>query len=225
MKRSQAGMTLIEVMVAIAVLALMMAIAWGTIIQTGRAKKHFGQVQDRYREARIALTRISRDLSMSYLSLNEDTSHLDRRTYFKADSMGSVDGVRFSTFAHTRLYADANETDQTIVGYYAGDDPDERGMTDLFRRELRRPGYEKFESMKGEADIVFRDIDKLELTYWDPINREWKESWDSTAADQANKLPDRVKIALTFRDENDREITLTTQARVAMQEALNGFAN
>lgn len=218
-------MTLIEVMVAIGVLALMMAIAWGTVTQTGRAKKHFGAVQDRYREARVAMTRMARDLSMAYLSLNEDTSRMDRRTYFKADSMSSVDGVTFSAFAHTRLYTDANESDQTVIAYYAGDDPDDRGMTDIFRRELRRPGYEKFESMKGEADIVFRDIERLEITYWDPINREWKESWDSTSVESSNKLPDRVKIVLVFKDENDDEITLTTQTRVAMQEALNGFAN
>ncbi len=219
-------MTLIEVMVAIGVLALMMAIAWGTVVQTSRAKKHFGSVQDRYREARVALTRISRDLSMAYLSMNEDQSRLDRRTYFKGESSSGVDSVYFAAFSHTRLYADANESDQTVIAYYSGDDPDERSMTDVFRRELRRPGYEKFESMKGEADIVFRDVERLELSYWDPINREWKESWDSMAADgQANKLPDRVKITLVFRDENDKEITLTTQTRVAMQEALNGFTN
>src|SRR5262249_1749928 len=58
MRRTR-GFTLIEVMVAVAILCLMMIIAWGSVVQTMNANKHFGAIQDRYREARNALGRMA----------------------------------------------------------------------------------------------------------------------------------------------------------------------
>src|SRR5262249_20239250 len=100
MSRRNAGFTLVELMVAIAVLAVMMLFAWGSISQTVRAKKVFGAVQDRYREARNALTRIVHDVEMAYLSGNEDRTQVETRTFFVGESSGEVQSVRFSAFAH-----------------------------------------------------------------------------------------------------------------------------
>lgn len=215
-----------EVMIALAILAVMMALVWGTVSQTGTARRRYGALADRYRVARAALNRVTRDLSMAYLSANEDRSLLDLRTYFKGDPAGDIDELTFSTLAHTRLYADANESDQTVVRYYAASDREDRRKTNLMRRELRRPGNEKFEQLAGEADILFPDIKSFEVTYWDWRDQDWKDSWDTQAIDgQPNRLPDRVKIVMTFVDEGDHEVTLTTQARINMTEVLNFYAN
>jgi general secretion pathway protein J len=221
-----AGFTLIEVLVAIAVLMMMMLIAWGAISQTTRAKTHFGQVEARNRAARAALARMVRDLESAYLSANEDRSLQDPRTYFVAESSGEVNRVRFSSFSHTKLYADANESDQTVVAYYPGTDPDNRQQTDLFRREARRPGIDRWDQLPGEAEPIFADIKRLHLSYWDPVNRDWKETWNTQGVEAtANKLPDRVRIQLTYLDENGKEVTLTTQARIYLQEMVQFITN
>jgi general secretion pathway protein J len=225
-RRGEGGFTLIEVLVACSVLAGMMALTWATASQTVKARKHFAAVDTRYREARVAMARIARDLSVAYLSANEDRSLLDARTYFHGESSGDVDTVTFSTLNHMRLYADTHESDQTVVSYYEGTDPDDKRLTSLFRRELRRPGNEQFASLPGEADVIFSDIEKLKLTYWDVQNQEWEDTWCTLSADgKANKLPDRVRIALTFKGEDGRDITLTTESRVYMQEVLQAYAN
>lgn len=225
-KAAQAGFTLIELMVAITIVAMMMTIAWGTTQQTIRAKKHYEKVQERYREVRVAMNKIVRDLSMAYISTNEDQTLMDRRTFFISEPTGDVDSVRFTTFAHQRLYQDANETDQTIVAYYSGPDPDERRQTNLYRRESRRLANEKWDTIPGEADILFAGIEKFELEFWDVQDQEWEDSWNTVSADgKANKVPDRVKIRLTFLDERGKEVTFTTQSRIHLQETIQFFTN
>jgi general secretion pathway protein J len=226
----QAGFTLIEVMIAIGVLCLMMAIGWGTVVQTMRANQHFGAVEDRYREARNALGRMVTDIESSYISQNEDTTQQERRTFFIGDNSGDVNSLRFSAFAHTRLFADANESDQTVVSYMSGPDPVIRGMTDVMRRESKRMPQtqqgEKWDTVPGSTDILFADVTKLKLAYYDSRDASWKESWTTLGADgSANRMPDRVRISLSFKDEDGKEITLTTQAKVYLQEMLNFYAN
>jgi general secretion pathway protein J len=230
MKRRDKGFTLIEVMIAVGVLALMMVIAWGTVVQTMRANKHFGAVEDRYREARNALAKMVADIQTAYISGNEDRTQQEPRTFFIGDASGDIGSLRFSSFAHTRLYADANESDQTIVAYFSGPDPFVRGQTDVMRRETRRMPNpqqgEKWDSVAGETDILFAAASKLKITYFDNRDQSWKESWSSQGADGgANRTPDRVKISLSFVDEEGKEITLTTQAKVYMQEMLQFYAN
>lgn len=230
MRRRERGFTLIEVMIAVGVLALMMVIAWGTVVQTMRANKHFGAVQDRYREARNALGKMVADIQTAYVSANEDRTQQEPRTFFIGDASGDINSLRFSCFAHTRLYADANESDQTLVAYFSGPDPFIRGQTDLMRRETKRMANpqqgEKWDSVAGETDILFAAASKVKITYFDARDQSWKESWSTQGADSgANRTPDRVKISLSFVDEEGKEITLTTQAKVYMQEMVQFYAN
>jgi general secretion pathway protein J len=227
--RREGGFTLIEVMIAVGVLCLMMAIAWGTVVQTMRANQHFGAVEDRYREARNALGRMVTDIESAYISQNEDTTQQERRTFFIGDNTGEVNSLRFSAFAHTRLYADANESDQTIVAYLSGPDPVNRGQTDVLRRETRRmPSTqqgEKWDSIAGSTDVLFAGVSKLKIAYFDSRDASWKESWSTLGVEgSANRMPDRVRISLSFVDEDGKEITLTTQAKVYLQEMLNFYA-
>jgi general secretion pathway protein J len=214
-------------MIAVTILVLMMAIGWGTVVQTMRANKHFGGVQDRFREARAALGRMAADLSMAYISGNEDRTMQEPRTFFVGEASGDVASVRFSAFAHTRLYADANESDQTIIAYFGASDPVNRSQNNLMRRESRRmPNQERWDAAPGATDIIFSGVTRLRISYFDVRDKEWKESWSTQGVEgSANRMPDRVRISLTFLDEEGKEITLTTQARVYLQEMLQFYAN
>jgi general secretion pathway protein J len=226
MRTRERGFTLIELMVAIAILALMMLVGWGVTNQMSKAKKKYGAEQDRWREARLAMSRMTRDFSMAYLGGNEDRTREVTRTFFIGEPESDIDTVRFSTFVHTPLYADANESDQTVVSYAAEPDLVDRRKTNLVRHESRRLSGDKQEQTKGATEILFSDVAKLELGYWDVRTKEWRDTWSSAGSDvNANRLPDRVRIKISFLDENGKEITLTTQARVYLQETISFVTN
>lgn len=221
MRRREAGMTLLEIMISMAIMAAMLAIAWRTIGNTGDVKRKFEAFEERNHELRMAMGRIAADFEAAYLSKNEDENATYRRTMFVAKSGSKFPEVRFSTLGHRTLWADANESEQTVISYLTRSDPERRNATDWVRREQRRPSNEPPDDMPAEYDIMLRDIQALKLEFWNWKTADWQDSWDTTQADgQKGTLPSRVRITLTIKDGNDQDYKLTTQARLLMQEQL-----
>ena len=89
------------------------------------------------------------------------------------------------------------------------------------RVEQRRPSNNPPEDEPAEYDLLVRNIDKVELEFWNWKNLEWQDSWDTTQSDgQKGWLPSRVKITLTIKNPEGDPIKLSTQARIPLQEML-----
>jgi general secretion pathway protein J len=222
-RHSQSGLTLVELMLSLGLLALMMFLAWSTTKGTVQIKKGLEQTQVRNHEVRVAMSRMVRDLSAAYLSNNENTNATNeqRRTLFVGKSSGTVDELRFSTLAHEPLWANANESEQTSIQYLAESDPEKSGQTNLVRREQRRLSDENFKSELAEYDVLLHNVERVKLEYWDWQDKDWQERWDSTAADgERNRLPTRVRITIELKNSEDKEFKYTTQARLLLQEPL-----
>jgi type II secretory pathway component PulJ len=219
-------MTLLEVMVAIAILTFMMAITWRSFNSTARAKIDMDVVQERQHEIRIALNRIVADLESAYLSANENQSEQERRTVFIGKESGSVDELRFSSLGHIVLWADANESEQTLIAYQQETDPEDSSKTNLMRRESRRLSNENWENEPAEVDVLLRDIKKVSFEYFDVKDRDWKKRWNSTQTDgERGRMPLFVRIKLVLPGpEGTDDRTYTTRARLMMQEELRFFS-
>jgi general secretion pathway protein J len=217
-RRSQAGMTLIEVLIALAMVSFMLIMAWSTTASVADAQRFFEAMQERNHEIRVAMNRMAKDLSSAYISGNEDKSLDNRRTLLVSKETSPVDELRFSSLGHLTLWANANESEQTLISYHAVRDREDSGKTNLVRRESRRLSNEPWESEPAEVDLLLRDVERVAFEYFDPRDNEWQDSWDSTGADAENgRLPERVRITVTVKN-GDREVKYTTQARVMMQE-------
>jgi len=221
-RNHQAGMTLLEVMIAVAILVVMMTLAWKTIANTSESKKIFERYEERNHELRMALGQIVRDFEAAYLSLNEDPNAVHRRTMFIAKSSFKLPDIRFSTLGHRVLWADANESEQTVISYVAHDDPEHAGVVDWVRREQRRMSNENPESEPADYDVLVHDIVAAKLEFFNWKTAAWQDTWDTTQIDgQKNFLPSRVRITLTTKGPDDKEYKIMTEARVWMQEYLN----
>ena len=66
------GFTLIEIMLALAIMAFVTSIMWGTFTQTAKVKKRIEAAQDRTHTVRVALMRMSREIEMAFLSASEN---------------------------------------------------------------------------------------------------------------------------------------------------------
>jgi general secretion pathway protein J len=213
----QWGMTLIEILISLAIIGFMMAMAWSTITNASNARVTFVALEERNHEVRIAMARMVHDVQGAYLSLNEQQQLDNRRTLF----IGKSEELRFSTFAHQSLWADANESDQTLVAYYLDSDRSNPGQQALYRKELRRQSNEPWEGEPAEHDILLRGIDKLHFQYWDWEDKKWQDDWDSIKQDaEGGRLPTRVRIELEYKNSRGEELKISTQARILLQERL-----
>lgn len=219
------GFSLLEIMIAVGILASITTLVWGSFNQTYRAKRVVEAKMSRYRAARVAMDRITRDVSMAYLSDNyirgtEQTP----RTFFDGTRKSEVDELRFSYFGHQRLYADAREADTAAVAYFGLRDRTQGRKLSLMRRETRRLQADKLENLAGETDLLCDDVVRLELSYYDHVKKEWVDGWRTSQADGTpNRLPTRVRIKLVIRDDQGEDLPFLTESRLGMFNLLGKY--
>ena len=213
-------MTLLEVLIAMSILAFMLMMVWYTTSSSVEAKNEVEAIQEREHELRIALSRMVKDIQVAYLSDAEIKNIENRRTLFVGKDSRPVDELRFSSLAHRVLWAESNESEQTWISYAAADDPEDRSKTNLIRRESRRLSNEPWESEPGEVDVLLRDIERVEFEYFNWRDNEWQETWDSTKTDgERDQVPERVRITITM-ERDDKTIKRTTQVRLFLMDPL-----
>jgi general secretion pathway protein J len=217
-------LTLIEVMVAMTIIAIVSTLLYTGFTQTANNKKRIESEMDRHHEVRMGLERIARELSMAFVSaqVNPNAGLQVVKTAFVGKEVGGGSRLDFTSFAHQRLYRDAHESDQCELAYFVTDDPDDRGKDALARREQSRIDDDPLEG--GKAQVLIHDVESFELEYLDPLSGQWLSSWDTTqAAMQPNRLPSQVRIILTVPSlrEHGPSLKFATRAMLPMQYALN----
>jgi general secretion pathway protein J len=216
--RSQRGFTLIEVMLALAILGFITTIMWGSFSQTANNKKAIEAAQERLHTVRVALLRMAREIEMAYLSESENFALANRRTFLTSSTRGDVDELQFSSFAHQRLRAGAAEGDTSLITYYGARDPDDRRVLNLMRRETRRLQAEDPSVLTSEAYVLCPDVSRVKFAFYDHKKKEWESDWSTLEATGTQYLPTHVRITLTVVDERGQEVTYSTDARVQMTE-------
>jgi len=214
------GMTLIEIMVASAILAIITAMIWVSFDQGNRAIKAVEASQDQYHEAEIALSVIARDLASAYLTRHINPSNPVAEYVFAAEDRSPIDTLNFVSFAHRRTVRDSHESDQCEVGYYGAADPDDASVTNLIRRES--PIIDDEPTRGGHRLILARNVVEFDLSFYEREQQDWVDEWDTTQASTGHpdRLPDQVRILLTVREGRDQDLTFTTQVPIHLHEAL-----
>lgn len=222
------GMTLIEVLVAMAIISMMVATVWASFSSTMRSSENARESQERYQIVRNAMNRLDSELSMAYLSFNRPADEPRHFTLFEGRDDGDADSVTFSAFAHLRIRRDANESDQGLIQYFIAPDPDDSSRTHLYRRESRRLTGDLPEKLEDyfPAYVVMEDVVGFNLRYWDSLVQDWTEEWSTMRNDaQPDRLPQRVSIDVTVlesvgKDETE-EVHYHAQAVLPLQEKID----
>ena len=221
LRRSAGGFTLIEVMLALAILGFITTLMWGSFSQTATNKKANESAQERTHTVRVALMRMAREIEMSYLSASENTALTNRRTFLVGSSHADVDELQFSAFAHQRLRGGLAEGDTALISYFGERDPDDRRVLNLMRRETRRLQSENPSDMAGESYILCPGVARVKFAYYDHKMKEWVNDWSTLNASGPQYLPTHIRITLTVIDERDQEVSYTTDARIQMTEKVD----
>jgi general secretion pathway protein J len=218
------GFTLLEVILAVTVLALIGTMIYGGFSQTALNKARVEEDVDHSRIIHMALARMTRELSMAYVSTHVNPS-LDLRvsnTAFIGKDNGREDRVDFTSFSHRRLYRNARESDQNEISYFVAEHPDAPGTSVLARREQNR--IDDDPRRGGKSQILVENIEEFNLEYFDPLLSEWVETWDTEdVLAQPNRLPTQVRVRLAVKHPHRRGETQAfgTRVTIPLTYALN----
>jgi general secretion pathway protein J len=217
------GLTLLEVMVAVAILAMLAVLTYGAFDGLSRGKKNLGRLNDRYHQGRGALARMTVELSSAFLSMHQPTTEqqIRRLTIFAGSNGSPADRLDFTSFSHRRLVRDSHESDQNELSYFGSPDPNVSGKTDLARRES--PLIDLEPKRGGEVNVLVEDIDLFDVKYLDATTGLWTDTWDSSqATGQPGRLPFQIKITLVLNGGGGgKPVTFTTKVPMPMQVPLN----
>lgn len=216
------GLTLLEILVSISILALIATLIYGAFDGMSRARTSIFKGEERYHQGRGAIARMSRELESAFLSLHQPAivSQAVRLTAFVGTNQGSQDRVDFNSFTHRRLGANLHESDQNELSYFLSRDPDRSDKYDLVRREAK--DLDITPAHGGVVNILAEDVESFDLKYLDPVTSTWIETWDSSQlSGQFNRLPLQVMIRLVIKGRDGAApIKLETKVPIAMQVPL-----
>ena len=214
--KNTSGFTLMEVLIATAILAIVMAIVYGSFVQTRSVIVKAEGAVDELRGVRAAFSRIMWDLSMAFISQNNEG------TIFVGtdeDAGGYPnDSIDFTSYSNRIRNKDARESDQMEVGYYLKrgfgilpSPPGGQGEGEavLIKREKRRIDTNPLYG--GKTYEISEEIVGLNFRYLD--QGAWLDSWDSRVS---NSLPEAVEITIIVKDRNGTERSYRTIVEIPL---------
>lgn len=126
--------------------------------------------------------------------------------------IGKTDQLHFTTLNHQRTTANAQESNQSEVGYYLAECKSR--LTDKSSRCLWRRSSTVIDNdvtRGGPATPLVENVSQLKFDYLseDPNDKEWKSDWVSDNngnANTQNMFPNMVRIFLEVHDKNNKNI-------------------
>lgn len=228
-ERVERGFTLVEMMLAVALLSIIVTVMYSSFHTLGRIVRRTERTKGAYQAARLIMSRMRQDISCAHFSTTR------KNFVFKGEDIEGIEGdagadaLTFVTTAHVISGRDVPEGDLAEVSYYI--DEENPGLGLLVRREDVSPDDEL--EMGGKLDILGKNVVGLNFTYLDgreePARRAgrtttdldeaeeekkaWKEEWDS---DETAYLPRAVKVDLSLLNEEGEIEDFSTTVLLAM---------
>jgi general secretion pathway protein J len=198
------GFTLIEVLLAMAILAVILAVVYGSFSTAGRNVEQAEAARDETDMARTLLSKLTDDLGNAYLNQSmtatspatNQTTNLTILYGKKEEVDGGDEKARHDSLALTTLTnfprPDSKETELLEAGYFFREKPDGSGYT-FYRREKRELSAD-VPPLEGGVEYAITDhVKSLQLRYYN--GTKWTDEWDTRTL---GVLPKAAEITLTL---------------------------
>ena len=189
-----AGFTLVELMLAVVILAILMSLAYGIVVSTVKANERIEEISQSSEVGPAILSLVRRDLESAFVSdpRVEEFVAIDRKA-----ANGDRDRVDF--IAATMSYGDEREGGKAPlfhsvneVGYQLVDSREEPGVAVLYRREDLFVDREPLRG--GRLSELHARVRSFNLSFWD--GQDWKPDWNSKLME--GRLPPAIRVELVL---------------------------
>ncbi|MFH2124260.1 MAG: prepilin-type N-terminal cleavage/methylation domain-containing protein [Pseudomonadota bacterium] len=189
------GFTLLEILMAISIFAIVISLAYGSyratflIIDTTEAQAEI------YNKAGIAMNRLSNDLGSLYLGTS---GFLQGKTQTLGNK--EADTMRFTSTAHLVLNKNEQAAGYATISYTVEEDPETNTLR-LFRLDRAFQPMESDEPELKKGLLLCDGLEEVQIIYH-LRQGEQQDNWDSQEIEKADsnspQLPDRIEISLLF---------------------------
>ena len=188
-RSAQSAFTLIEVVVAIALLAVVMTLVYGAFSRSLEVTRETAEVTERLRQVQLITERVIDELSAAYwFADNGGRGRFFGSSGTATDSDLRLDRLVWSTFAHRRYVGERPESDVSEVEYRVEVDGD-ADVGRLVREE--RSNLLTEASWAVQLDGIAEGVTEFRLRYL--ANAEWVDAWDAA---QRQRLPEAVELTV-----------------------------
>jgi prepilin-type N-terminal cleavage/methylation domain-containing protein len=208
--RAPRGFTLIEMMLAIGVLALILVMLASSFSTIAHSKVHAEGRLIVDREGRALLWQLTKELRNAV----QTPYTASNVALFGNGRMGNgspIDTITMSTFSGGHRRAITALIPETIVTYNLTPNPDQQGWYMLQRSQ--QSGL-LTNTVAQQTTVLADNILSLHFRYFD--GQKWGESWDSSAQPRGTQLPIAVAIQIQMAAPGGRVMDFATQVTVPM---------
>lgn len=225
-QHAERGFTLIEVLMAVAILATLVVLIMGSMQSSLRMQHVSKQMNETHLTATTTLRRIVGELNMAFFvsEASEDVAQ-NREIRYRTVFEGRRDSITFTTMGYQQRFSDEAAGDQAAISYKIDRrrGRDGRMIPVLLRRE-EAPIDDRPER-GGRLNVVLENVERIRFEYWDP-DREigddaWVDQWDPKR-EEGESLPSRVRVTIEVAHPVKPRQTLTysMQADIQLQDPL-----
>lgn len=217
----QAGFTLLEIMLAVLILGLVVAMVTVSLSGSINAVDATITQGELYYRAQVAMERINEDLSSALL-----TNDMEFIGQPGNGGGGQTVLLSFSSLAHLVLDPKNDRPGLGRINYAVQADPDQSGQLLLVRSDvLQLPTEDGKESGEVEAYILADRLRSAAFIFYDYQGEE-QENWDTTVPEDdeeaaaKRRLPAAVQCRLEFWADMEEERIITFQTTILLPTGL-----
>jgi len=204
------GFTLFEVLMTLAILAVVFSLLYMTFHQSMAVMAHTEDRADVIQRGRLILERMGGELKGGFIPAQENRSKafcygLVGRSMKEGDDF--MDRLDFTTLVNPLASSSASGGEILELGYSLDHEPGGKGLT-LFRRQDEAIDGDLLRG--GRSLAVCDRVRSLSFLFFDRQGGKQKE-WNSLEGTHRNELPNRIEIQLKLEDSRGQLHVFRTQ--------------
>lgn len=188
---TNAGFTLVEVMIAVAILAALTALMWASIANMFKMRDVVEERAERYHQVRLTMNRMVKEIAAAYVAgpefgaeelpgedalvglseeeiADEQAFESSGKQRLQLGMIGRDDSLNFASMAHVRTMDRERSSDHAEIGYFVRRGKNEEGETvNMLMRREDVTADDRIDK-GGLVYTMLPDVEDIEFEYWDP---------------------------------------------------------